>query len=245
MALRNYTNTAPLLQISGDINPAATVITVSSTSGFPAAPFTLALERGTVNAEAVLCTAKTATTFTVTRGWDGTTAVTHLSGAPIEHTTVAADYVDANAHIFDTARDDHTQYLRKAVWTAKGALVTASAAGTPSMLAVGANDTTILADSSQAGGLKWGTIPTAAITDGAVTYAKLSSANQNDLVRKLTTGTLPAGVTGQLVATTDNNRLVGYLAASWMPIAHGVGRVYLSTGTPTGGQDGDLWLRYS
>ena len=245
MALRNYTNTAPLLQISGDIAPAATVITVASTSGYPTVPFTIALERGTVNAEVVLCTGKTGTTFTVTRGWDGTTAVTHLSGAALEHTSAAADYTDANAHVYDTARDDHTQYLRKATWTAKGAIVAASGAATPVALAVGSNDTTLLADSAQASGVKWGQVPTAGIADGAVTYAKLSSANQLDLVRKLTTGTLPAGTTGQLVATTDNNRLVGYLAGAWMPIAHGVGRIYVSSGTPSGGADGDVWLRYS
>ena len=47
MALRNYANGAPLLTLSSGINTVAVTLTVSSTSGYPAAPFTIALERGT------------------------------------------------------------------------------------------------------------------------------------------------------------------------------------------------------
>jgi len=62
------------------------------------APFCLAFERGTANAEVALCTAKTANSFTVTRGFDGTTAVAHNVGTVVEHCSVALDYTEANAH---------------------------------------------------------------------------------------------------------------------------------------------------
>lgn len=246
MALRNYANGAPLLTLSSDINAAAVTLTVSSTSGYPAAPFTIALERGTVNEEVVLCTGVTATTFTVTRGWDGTSAKSHSAGAIVEHTTTAADYLDANAHVYDTARNDHTQYLLRSTYTAKGSIVVATGASTPANLAVGANDTVFMADSGQASGTKWSTIGSGSIANSAITFAKLDSSNQQSLVQRVTTGSLPGSPpTGQVVATTDNNRLVAYLSAAWLPITHGVGRVYTSTGNPSGGQDGDLWIKYT
>jgi hypothetical protein len=246
MAIRNYVNGAPLLTLNSSINTVAVTLSVSSTSGYPAAPFTIALERGTINEEVVLCTSLTATTFTVTRGYDGTTAKSHGSAAVVEHTTTAADYLDANAHVYDTARNDHTQYLLRSVFTAKGSTVAASAAGTPINVAVGANDTVHMADSSAASGTKWSTIGANSIASSAVTFSKLDTATQQSVVQKVTTGSLPGSpVTGQTVATTDNNRLVSYLSSAWQPVAHGVGRVYTSTGSPSGGQDGDLWLKYT
>lgn len=246
MALRNFVNGAPLLTLSSSITNVSTTLTVSSTSGYPAAPFTIALERGTVNEEVVLCTALTATTFTVTRGWDGTTAKNHSAAAIVEHTTTAADYLDANAHVYDTSRNDHTQYLLKSAYTAKGSIMVATAAGTPANLAVGANDTVFMADTTQASGTKWSTIGSNSIASGAVVLAKLDTALQQSVVQKVTTGSLPGSpVTGQVVATTDNNRLVAYLASAWQPVAHGVGRIYTSTGAPSGGADGDVWLKYT
>lgn len=47
---------------------------------------------------------------------------------------------------------------------AKGDLITATAADTPARLAVGANDTVLMADSSTATGLKWGTVSSGGMT---------------------------------------------------------------------------------
>lgn len=89
MQFLNYSNVAPPLSLSSGVTAAATTLTVSATAGYPEPPFLIGMERGTVNEEVVLCTAVTATTFTVERGYDGTTAKTHGTGTLIEHTVAA------------------------------------------------------------------------------------------------------------------------------------------------------------
>jgi len=98
-AERNYTNTAQPQPLTVAATTSSTVLTVASTTGFPTAPFLLGLERGTANEEVVLCTAKDATTFTVTRGYDGTSGKTHAVGTAVEHTVAAIDYRQAGEHI--------------------------------------------------------------------------------------------------------------------------------------------------
>lgn len=245
MTTRNFVNGAPLLPLSVDVDDVAVTLQVSSTSGYPTAPFTLALERGTANEEVVLCTAKGANTFTVTRGYDGTTAQAHLANTSIEHATAAIDYTEANTHV-NSSSDVHTQYLLKSLLAAKGTILAASGAATPSALAVGANDTVLLADSSATPGVKWGLIPTGALADNVITFVKLAEAVQKQTVQALTTGTLPASpATGQIVYTTDDARWTGRQSGAWTPLAHGVGKITVSTSAPSGGADGDMWLRYT
>ena len=109
MALRNYTNTAQPATLTAGCDNATTTISFN-TSGFPSAPFTIAVDRGTVDEEAMLVTTKNVGSCVVTRGYDGTTAKAHLSGASVEHAMVALDLSEANAHVWDDARDDHSQY---------------------------------------------------------------------------------------------------------------------------------------
>lgn len=111
MATRNYLNTVDPTSLSAPLNNSSVTVNVASTAGFPAVPFVGAIDRGTPDEEIVLVSAKTGTTFTVTRGFDGTASVAHLSGAAFEHCTAAIEYREANAHINDGGRDDHTQYF--------------------------------------------------------------------------------------------------------------------------------------
>lgn len=245
MSSRSFINKAPLLPLSVAINTTDTVLQVSSTTGYPNAPFTLAIDRGTSKEEVVLCTAKTSNTFTVTRGYDGTTAVSHSTPATIEHTTAAIDYAEANAHVNGTG-DVHAQYLLKSVFTGKGALAVGQSASTPAVLAVGANNLVLLADSAVAGGLKWGQIVGASITDGTITLAKLDSALAKRVIQTATSGTLPGSPTnGEVVYQTDNDRPVIRAAGAWAGVPFGAGKITASTGAPSGGVDGDLWLRYT
>jgi hypothetical protein len=102
--LLNYSNTAPPVAITAAVTASATTLTVSSTAGYPDAPFLLSLARGTANEEVVLCTAKAATTFTVQRGYDGTTGKAHAVGAVAEHTVSALVYRGAGIIRITTAQ---------------------------------------------------------------------------------------------------------------------------------------------
>lgn len=96
---RNYSSTAVQTTLSAGITNVATSLTVASTSGFPAAPFTLVLDSGLAAEELVLVTAVAGTTLTVTRGYDSTTAVAHNTGASVIHAHAAIDFREAGAHI--------------------------------------------------------------------------------------------------------------------------------------------------
>lgn len=105
--MRHYVNSAPPQLLAAGIDDDDTVLTVGSTDGYPEKfPFTLTLAGSTEDEEIVLCTDKDATTFTVERGYDGTTAVAHDGGTLVEHTSAALDYREAGIDRVDiTTRD--------------------------------------------------------------------------------------------------------------------------------------------
>lgn len=240
MTVRNYINGAPLLTLSVAVNTTGVTLEVLSTAGFPEPPFILALERGTVNEEVVLCTGKTADTFTVTRAWDGTTGKNHSIGAAIEHTTAAIDYVEANTHINSTG-DVHPQYVLKTAYTAKGRFLIASAANTPTSIAVGADATVLQADASTVTGMKWAQIGAASIAPLAIDATKLTTVVERGLVSRQ--GSNPTAEEGRINFRSDLSRWYGY-RGGWKLIPFGAGQITVSTAAPSGGSDGDIHFRY-
>lgn len=118
MARRDYAGGAAATTISSGINATDLTITITSGTNWPQGTngkFFVAIDRGLSSEEKILVLSRSGTTLTVAstgdRGVDGTTAQSHSSGATIEHVGTATDLDDANAHINDTSRDDHTQYL--------------------------------------------------------------------------------------------------------------------------------------
>lgn len=104
MSRRHYLDTAQPVTLTADVSAVAVSLPVDSSAGFPAVPFTIGISRGTVDMEVCLVTAvPDSTHFTVTRAFDGTTGKIHLTGAPIEHCVIAADYDEANAHVNDSS----------------------------------------------------------------------------------------------------------------------------------------------
>jgi hypothetical protein len=103
MTLRNYSNTAVQTALAVSINASTTTVQVSATTGFPAAPFVLAIDADTANQELVLVTAIAGTNLTVTRGYDNTTGVSHDVGAVVRHSHAAIDFKDSRDHEAATA----------------------------------------------------------------------------------------------------------------------------------------------
>ena len=100
MTARKYVDNAPTTTVSASINSSVTSFTVASLAGFPATfPYSATLGLGTASAEQVLVTAAVGTTVTVTRNSNGQGAFSHPAGETFDHTAVAQDYSEANAHV--------------------------------------------------------------------------------------------------------------------------------------------------
>jgi hypothetical protein len=101
---RNYSNTAVAATIenSGGIATGTLTLVLSSTTGMPAAPFTLRARPGTVNEELITVTGglgTVGTPYTILRGVDGTSAKSHPQGSAIVHSISARDFSEPQAHI--------------------------------------------------------------------------------------------------------------------------------------------------
>ena len=215
MSTRNYSNTATEATLQVGIVSSDTSWTLNSFSGFPAAPFTAAIERGTANEEIVLVTNVSSSTVVATRGYDGTTAKSHAAGSQFLHVTVALDYTEANAHNNATAGvhgvtgtlvgTTDTQTLTNKTLTSPsiaGPTVTGTATMANAQLSgtLSVTGATSLAGVSASG--------TATLSGNATVGGTLSVTGATSLTALTTSGTLTAsgGITvptGQSVTLTD------------------------------------------
>ncbi len=106
--------------------------------------------------------------------------------APISPSAVSTAAAEGTGDNF--SRGDHVHAHEAAhiahdsLWDAKGDIVAGTAADTASRLAVGANDTVLTADSTQATGLKWATASTVAALDD-LTDVTITSVQNADRLR--------------------------------------------------------------
>jgi len=103
MARRYYSSTAAQTTLSAGVDSSTSTIPVTAVSGWPSSfPYTLLIDKDTVNEEIVTVTGRTGTTLTVTRGADGTSGVAHSAGANVQHGVSARDFDEPNAFINGT-----------------------------------------------------------------------------------------------------------------------------------------------
>lgn len=100
---KDYLGSAVATTLNGAISSSVTTIVVTSGAGLPdgsAGPFVVSIDRTTLPAseEKVIVTSRSGNTLTVLqRGYDGTTGVSHLTLASVEHVLDAMSIKQANA----------------------------------------------------------------------------------------------------------------------------------------------------
>ena len=193
---RYYSATAQDTTLTSSATNSATTMVVGATVGYPGSfPFVLAVDYNTSAEELVLVTNISGLTLTVQRGFNGTTAQAHNSGAVVRHVITAQDMTDAGAHIGSGPNGVH------GITGALGTFLT-----TPTS----ANLAALLPDETGSGSAVFGTAPTigsAVLTSPVIsmginaqtgTSYTLVAADAAKLVTLYNTGgitlTIPAGV---------------------------------------------------
>ncbi len=144
-ARRAYAGAAPACTLSSDISNSATSFSITgTTTNWPTTatgPFYMVIDPGLSTEEKVLVGARTTGSLSsVTRGVDGTTASAHVAGATCYPVFTAVDANEAN--------------LLASTMTTKGDLISTDGSD-PKRVAVGSNNTRLVADSAQTAGIKW------------------------------------------------------------------------------------------
>jgi hypothetical protein len=229
--------------LASGVDDVTTTFSVVAVSGWPSSfPYTLIIDQDTVNEEVVTVTARTGTTLTVTRGVDGTTAAAHSAGAAVNHGVSARDFDEPNDHVNDNTTDVHDQYVLKGVATAKGDILAASGNAAVDNLAVGSDNTVLIADSGETLGIKWDTlvstqVPTASINaQTGVSYTFLAAD-----AGKLVTFNSASAVT----ATVPDNSTTAFptgTAIAMAQLGSGAVTVAAASGVTVSSSNSDLTL---
>jgi hypothetical protein len=104
MPARNYTSTLDAKSLALSMNSSVTTMQLNNLTGIPTYPFTMVIEPDTAAEEIVTVSAlSSGTTVTITRGQDGTTGVSHDSGAQVRHMITARDLQEPQNHIYGSA----------------------------------------------------------------------------------------------------------------------------------------------
>ena len=210
---RKFSSTSVATTLSAGINSSVTSMVVATGTGSALMggvtlaagnvdSFGLALDVDTQNEEVVWVTNVSGDTLTIVRAQAGTSAIAHTAGATVKHVFTGDD-----ATFFTTGTATADAAIPKALVTAKGDIVGATASGVPDNLAVGSNGQILTADSTVAMGIKWSTPSTLSLTINAQTGTTYTivSGDLNKLVTlnnaSAITVTIPNGVfsTGQQV----------------------------------------------
>ncbi len=222
---KDFKGGAPARTLASGITNEATSHTLTSGTGWPTgtpAKFVAVIERGTANEEKVLITTRSGTSCTgVLRGYDGTSAVAHSSGATIEHCLDAYTLEQLSA----MANAPTSQY---------DLVMRGSTGASWSRIGVGSNGQALVVSGGVPG---FGQLQTAGIADSAITSAKLTDAIPRGAMGY-------AEVTANQTGITTMTDLTG-LSVTWTAVA---GRNYKVTFkvllfSTVANDDVNVWLR--
>lgn len=104
MLRREFSGGVLRTTLDANISNSDTSITVVDASTFPSGtnPFVIVIDRGTLSEEKILISSRTSNTFTVTsRGYDGSSASIHTTGAFVDHVLDATVIQDMNQTTYD------------------------------------------------------------------------------------------------------------------------------------------------
>lgn len=248
---------------AGGLASGATSISLAaSMSGWPTGsqPFFVVVDPGTTKEEKICVKYSNATTLTVVdpavtstwnasvngRGADDTTDRDHAAGATIYPVFTASEADDANE--------------LTSAYTTNGDIVVHGSTSFKK-IGVGTNAHVLQADSTVTdGGVKWGQVATAGIADAAVTADKIASAvagsglgggagtalsvNVDNSTIEINSDTLrlkDGGVTTAKIA--DGTLLTTDFDTTTAVASGGVPVTTVSTSDPTGGKNGDIWVK--
>ena len=98
---RYYSANAVDNTVASSITSSSTSVTLSSAPiGYPGSyPFVVALDYNTASEELVLVTGASGLIFNITRGYNGSSATSHATGAVVRHVLVAQDMTDFQDHV--------------------------------------------------------------------------------------------------------------------------------------------------
>ena len=148
---RQYKGAAAQTTITNALGAGDTSITIAATTGWPSTasvPFFVVISPGTAVEEKCSATIS-GSTLTLTRAQDDTTAQSHSSGATIYPVFSATDANDANRFL--------------STLTTRGDLLTMGTGPDPARIAIGAANTVLKSDGTDA---SWGTVGAANLTAG-------------------------------------------------------------------------------
>lgn len=111
---------------------------------------------------------------------------------------------------FTWVAQDDSNAIQNAIVDAKGDIIVATAADTPSRLAVGANNTVLTADSSTATGLKWAT-PAAG---GGGKVLQVVSATTTTTTTITSTSLTDSGITATITPTSATSKILVIISAA-------------------------------
>lgn len=234
---RSFGGAALATTLSVGINSSATTINIADATGWPDGtngPFFIALDRGETTEEKVKITSRSGTTLTVIsggRGADGTTAVSHDSGAAVEHVFTKTDADEANAHYADTTLDHHTSYLtpgRHDV-TTRHPVGTSIPTGTPSAITGGALSGGASTSAPRLDHLHTLTVPACRVhrtTDQSIPDATVTAVTFNSETYDTDTMHSTASNTSRITFTTAGIYLVT-ASVYWPPNATGLRTVHI------------------